>query len=257
MNRFAKTRNLWIGMAMAMAAAGALPAADDLPKAETILDKYIEVTGGKAAYAKVHSETSTGVMDFSAMGLKGKMVAYHAEPNYSLVEINLEGMGKILEGSNGEVAWTVNSMQGPRIKEGDERGEALLHARFNADLLWRDLYSHAETAGVESIDGKDCYKVVLTPKSGNPITKWYDKESGLLLKMRVKANSPMGEIDSDSVVSDYRKEGDILTAHKVVQHAATLEIGLTLESVKYNAEVPKDKFELPDEIKALLKKPAK
>jgi hypothetical protein len=38
---------------------------------------------------------------------------------------------------------------------------------------------------------------------------------------------------------------------------STLEIGMAIESVKYNAEIPKDKFDLPGEIKALLKKPAK
>jgi hypothetical protein len=255
MNSFVKARILWIGMVVA--AAGMLPAADDLPKAETILDKYIAVTGGKAAYTKLRSETTTGVMEFSAMGLKGKVVSYHVDPDQSLVEITMEGMGRILEGTSGDIAWTVNSMQGPRIKDGDEKSEALLHAKFNGDLRWRDLYSHAETAGIESIDGKDCYKLVLTPKSGSPVTKWYDKESGLLLKMMMKAHTAMGEIESDSVLSDYRKEGEILMAHKVVQHASTLEIGMTIESVKYNAEIPKEKFELPDEIKALLKKSGK
>jgi hypothetical protein len=257
MKCFATGRNLWIGIALAMAAAPTVAAADDLPKAETILDKYVEVTGGKAAYAKLHSETATGVMEFPAMGLKGKMVAYHADTDQSLVEITMEGVGKLVEGTNGEIAWATSAMQGPRVKDGDEKNEALLHAKFNSDLRWRELYSHAETAGIETIDGKACYKIVLTPKTGNPITKWFDKESGLLLKARVKANTPMGEIESDSTLSDYRKEGEILIAHKVVQHAAALEIGMTIESVKYNAEIPKDKFELPDEIKALLKKTAK
>ena len=254
MKRFTK-RNLWMAMVVAMAAAGTIPAADDLPKAETILDHYIEVTGGKAAYSKLHSETSTGTMEFAAMGIKGSMVSYHAEPDLSLVEMSIDGMGKILEGSNGQVAWSLNSMQGPRLKEGTEKSEALLHSQFNGDLRWRDLYTKVETQGMESVDGKDCYKVVLTPKSGNPITKWFEKDSGLLLKMRVKANSPMGEIESDSTVSDYRKEGDILVPHKVVQHAATLEINTTIQSVKYNADIPKDKFELPNEIKALTNSP--
>jgi hypothetical protein len=111
--------------------------------------------------------------------------------------------------------------------------------------------------GIEAIDGKDCYRLVLTPKSGNPVTRWYDKESGLLLKTRIKAKTPMGEIEADSVLSDYRKEGEILLPHKLVQHAATLEIATTIESVKYNSEIPKERFALPDEIKALLNKPAK
>ena len=213
------------------------------------------MTGGKAAYAKIHSEVSTGVMEFPAMGLKGKMISYSADPDKRVMEVTMDGIGKILDGSNGEIAWATSAMQGPRVKEGDEKAEALLEATFNADARWRDIYQRAETTGVESVDGKDCYKIVLTPKTGNPVTRWYDKESNLLLKMRVKARSPMGEIESDSFVSDYRKEDGILMPHKLVSHVATLEIALTIDSVKHNAEIPKDKFELPDEIKVLLKKP--
>ena len=32
---------------------------------------------------------------------------------------------------------------------------------------------------------------------------------------------------------------------------------MTVESMKYNAEIPKEKFDLPDEIKTLLNKSAK
>ena len=33
-----------------------------------------------------------------------------------------------------------------------------------------------------------------------------------------------------------------------------MEITMTVESVKYNADIPKEKFDLPTEIKALQKK---
>jgi hypothetical protein len=249
-------RSLRINFAFLLAV-GALAAADDLPKGDAIVDKYVEVTGGKAAYSKIHNTTTTGTMEFKAMGLKGKMSAFAAEPDKHYTEISLEGIGKIQEGSNGEVAWGMSAMQGPRIKEGDEKAETLLQAKFNSDLSWRDLFKSAETVGMESVDGKECYKVVLTPKTGTPITRWYDKQSGLLLKMSLTSKSPMGEIQSDSTFSDYRKEGDVLMAHKVVSHVATMELVMTLDSVQANVDIPKEKFDVPEEVKALLKKPAK
>ncbi|HYW41726.1 MAG TPA: hypothetical protein VE959_02640 [Bryobacteraceae bacterium] len=257
MNRFQSGRTIRIGLSLLFAAAGALAAADDLPKAETILDKYVEVTGGKAAYAKIHAEITTGSMEFAAMGLKGKMVEFTAEPGESYAELTMPGIGKILEGTSGGVAWASSAIQGSRVKEGDEKDETLLRARFNSDAKWREIFKSAETAGIESLDGKDCYKVVLTPNAGNPVTKWYDKQSNLLSKMAMKSKTPMGEIETETIFSDYRKEGDILLAHKAVAHAAGQEIVLTIDSVQHNAEIPKDKFELPDEIKALLKKTAK
>src|SRR5438105_1450631 len=143
-------RVLWIS-----AIAGCL-SAQSLPKAEVILDKYIEVTGGKAAFAKHHTDVSVGTVEFAAMGIKAKMTSYSMEPNKFLAEVTIEGIGKIMEGSNGEVAWGTSAMQGPRVKEGDEKAESILHGTFNADLRWKELYPKVETVAAESVDGKDC-----------------------------------------------------------------------------------------------------
>jgi Protein of unknown function (DUF620) len=236
--------------------AAVLCAADDLPKGETLLDKYVEATGGKAAYAKVKSEITTGEMTLGAMGLKGKMVAYSQAPAKRLMEITIEGIGKISEGTDGNIAWSNSAMQGPRLKDGEEKDETLRQARQNADAEWRELYTKAETKGVETVDGKDCYKVELTPKTGKPQTRCFDKSSGLLVKITMTSKSPMGEITVDSFPSDYRKEGDLLVPHKVMTKLAGQEMGMTIEKVEHNPTIPADKFDPPAEVKALMNKPA-
>jgi len=248
------TRRITIGLVFCGAS---LFAADELPKAETILEKYIEATGGKAAYAKVHGDISTGTMTFTAMGLTGQLVMYSLAPDKRLVEITLEGIGKLSEGVNGDVAWSMNAMQGPRLKEGEEKATTLLQARYNAEAQWRDLYKTVETVGVEQVDGKDAYKVLLTPKSGRPITKWYDKDTNLLVKIAMTSQSPMGEIAIETFPSDYRKEGDLIQPHKMVMKAAGQDLTMTFDKVEYNADIPKDKFDPPAEVKALMNKPAK
>ncbi len=229
-------------------------AQDQLPQGATILDKYIEVTGGKAAYEKIHSEVVTGSISVGTMGLKGTLTIYHAEPALLLSEITIEGIGKLQEGSDGNVAWSLSAVQGARLKDGEEKAEALREAKMHSDTNWREYFTSAETVGVESIDGRPCYKVVVTPREGSPQTRFYDKETNLLVKTMRKAKTPMGEIDAESTASDYRKDGDILSPHKMTQKAAGQEIVMTVESVQYNASIPKEKFEIPGEIKALMAK---
>jgi zinc protease len=251
MNRDFDRYALKIGFALAFA--GVLAAAD-LPKAETLLDKFVEVTGGKSAYSKVHSQMLTGTMEFVAMGLKGKLTIYSAEPDKQYFEVNLEGVGKMQEGSSGGVAWANSAMQGPRIKEGAEKTESLMRAQFNAELNWRDLYKTVETVGMETVEGKGCYKVLATPKSGNPKTLWYDKDSNLMVKVSAVTASPQGDIQSDTSLTDYRKEGDVLMPHKMLVKAGPMDIVMTVDAVQHNPEIPKDRFEIPDEVKALLQK---
>lgn len=246
-----KRRHAILGLLLS---AAALYAADDLPKGETIVDKYIEATGGKAAYDKVKTEITTGTMTLGAMGLKGAMVMYSQAPDKRSMEITIEGVGKIVDGSNGDIAWSMNAMQGPRLKEGDEKAESLRQGRHNADLNWRDLYKSAETAGAETVEGKDCWKVALTSKDGRPSTRWYDKKTGLLVKMAATSKSPMGEMAAELFPQDYRKEGDLLVPHKMVTKVAGQEMTMSIEKIEQNVDIPKEKLEPPAEVKALIKK---
>lgn len=254
MNRSLLRANVIIAAAALAAMAAPRQASADLPKAETILDKFIEATGGKAAYEKIHSQMESGTFELPAAGFKGTVTVYRAEPDLSYTEIILEGIGKIQDGSDGKVTWSTNPMQGPHIKEGAERAQAKLTERFNGELHWRELYKTTETTGVEAVDGKDCYKVVLTPAEGSPVTHFYDKESGLLAKVSIISQTPMGEVAGDSFPTDYRKEGAFLVPHKVRQSAAGQEFVITIDTVKFNPEIPKDRFDLPAEVKALVDK---
>lgn len=254
MNRSLLRANVVVGAALLAGFANQRLAAADLPKAETILDKFVQVTGGKAAYQKLHSQVESGIFEMSAAGIKGAVTSYRAEPDLVYTEIVLEGIGKITDGTDGKVAWANSAMQGPHVKEGAERAQAMQAARFNGELNWREIYKTAETTGVEAVDGKECYKVVLTPAEGPAVIHFYDKDSGLLAKVSLTTQGTMGEVQVDSFPSDYRKEGDILMPHKVRQSVATQEFSITIDTVKLNPEIPKSRFDLPDEIKALANK---
>ena len=231
--------------------AAAASAAEDI-KPEAILDKYIEVTGGRAAYEKIKTEIATGTLEITSIGLSGTLTIYQAAPDKSYTMIEFAGgVGKAEEGSNGQVAWAVNGMQGARIKEGDERSSALRRDALGADVRWRDFYKKAELAGTEDVNGKACYKVVLTPNEGAAETRYYDKTSNLLVKVIMPVPSPEGAMTAEMGLSDYRDEGGILTPHTVSQKVPGADILVKIESVKHNAEIPAGRFDLPAEIKAL------
>lgn len=228
--------------------------AADLPKAETILDRYVEATGGAAAYESHHNEIITGTMEMAAAHIKGKLTSYRAAPLKSYTDIDIEGIGKIQEGTDGVVAWSLSAMQGPHLKDGDEKAMAFRTARFASEAHWRDDYPKVETVGLEAVNGKQCYRILLTPKDGAPLTQYYDKETGLLEKMSATVKTPMGDIATESSFSDYRREGGLLMAHLAHQSAMGQEIVLTFETVKFDAEIPKDRFNPPAEVQALLNK---
>src|SRR6266851_8589863 len=234
-----------------VAACRVLCAADTLPTGEAILDKYIEVTGGKAVYEKKHTEISSAVMEFTGKGVKANMTVYHAEPNNSYTVVDIEGIGKMEEGTNGAVVWERSALKGPRVKTGEERAVALRAASIHHDTRWRDFFQKVECTGVEPIDGHVCYRVVLTPKEGQPETRYYDKQSSLLVRTNMILKTEMGEIPAESSVGDYRTVDGVLTPFLVKQKVLGQEFTVTLQSMKTNVDIPRERFALPDDVKAL------
>lgn len=226
-----------------------------LPKAEQILEKFVEATGGKAAYEKLHNRVTEGTFEIVGMGSKAKMTTYEAAPNKQYVAIESDVFGKMESGTDGNVAWEKTMMMGPRVKEGEERAAALRDAMFNRPVRWQKAYKSAECVGMEDVDGKPCYKVVMTPRDGQQETRYYDKASHLLVKLETKLKTHMGEVDLVARVSDYKKVDGILMPHKIVQDARGLQkMAIDTTAVKHNTTIEADRFNLPDDVKALLEK---
>lgn len=233
---------------------GALATAQSLPKAETILDRYIEVTGGKAAYEKHTRETLTGTITFPEQGLSGRLTRYAMAPDKEYSVVELGPIGKIESGFAEGVAWEKSAILGPRVKTGGEKDQAAREAHFNGQAEWRTIFPKAETTGSESVNGEDCYKVMLTPPSGKPETQYFSKKTGLLVKTAATAVSPMGEVAVEMEVSDYKAFDGILFPTHSRQKAGAQQLEINITNVTTEQTFPPGTFDLPPEIKILIGK---
>lgn len=249
-------RNPHTAATIAIFAVCSLAAAETPTTAEAILEQFVTATGGRAAYEKVQSEVSLGSFEFPGKGIRGAVASYKSAPNKSYLTMDIPGVGKIEDGSNGEIAWSRSALQGPRIKEGDERAATLREATFNSPLLWRKLYKSVESAGTENVGGQVCHKLILTPNEGKPETHYYDSKSHFLIKVTMTVSTPMGETPMESRLGDYRNDGGIVTPHRQELSALGQEFIITIDSVKWNTDIPKDRFAVPADVQALLAKPA-
>jgi hypothetical protein len=247
------TRRLAL-LAVLVSASLAYAADEALPEASTILDRYVEVTGGKEAYAGHKSEVESGTLVYPAQGIKAKITRYAAEPDNYLASVEITGIGKMDTGVTDGIAWDNSVVLGARIKSGDEKALAIREATFNATLNWRKIFAKAETTGTETVDGEVCYKVLLTPKEGRAETRYYSRESGLLLKATTVAVTQMGEVPVEMRFSGYKEWNGVRTASVITQKAAGQEFTITIENVRVNEEIPAGKFAMPTEVRAILGK---
>lgn len=223
----------------------------DLPKAEEILDKYVDATGGKAAYEKLKNRHSKGKIEIVGLNVTGTVEIYQEAPKKLSSVTVLEGAGTITQGTDGTIAWSIDPNTGERLLEGPEKVNFIRDATFNSEANWREEYKTVETVGLEDVDGKPAYKLTLTPNEGTPLTSFYDKESGLLVKISQIAQTPQGEIPVDSTPGDYREVDGVKMPFTTTQALAGIELKISVDEVKHNVEIPAETFAVPEAIKKL------
>jgi hypothetical protein len=223
----------------------AAPAAD-LPSAESILDRYVEVTGGAAAYESRTSETMTGTLTITGAGITGQ-VRMLVKPGLFRTTIELPGVGVIDRGVKDGVAWESNPITGPRILEGFEANLMVAGAKPGATGRWREVYSAVNTTGIEDVNGKPAHRVVHTVGSDPLMTGFYGVDSGLLVKVAY------GDGLVEQLYEEYADLGGILTPTRIVSSAPGQRTVLTFTSVEANVEIPDERFAPPENVQALLK----
>ncbi len=238
---------------LVVAIAWALPLqAQNLPKGADLMDKYVQATGGKEAHEKVKSVVARGTME--VQGIKGDLTMYQKAPNLMFMEIKLPGIGTVATGYDGKVAWENNPITGAKIFKGNKMEEMIRDASLNSDVNWRQFYKDAKTVEEVNINGKPAYRVDLTSKGGDVSSRYFDKASGLIVKMKAKLETDMGNVEVESTVSDYKKFNGILMPTKIRQSILGSQVEMTLKSVEQNVNIPQDRFALPKDVKDLLKK---
>jgi hypothetical protein len=227
-----------------------------LPSGKDVLEKYLAATGGREAYEKITSRVTHATMDAPALGIKGKVTIMQVAPNKGYVFTDITGVGTVEQGSDGTIVWEKSAMMGPRLVDGQERESLQRSLTINGELFPDKFYKSIETVGVEDIDGRPCYKVEIVTLAGGKETRFYDKETALLMKTNAIASTQMGEIPIVATATDYRDVDGIKMPFKATQEMMGRTITVAIEKIEQNVEVPADKLQIPTDVKTLAEKAA-
>ncbi len=265
-----RNSNWWMGLfgvialsSVALAQTEAKPKADakpeakapvqtgDLPKAEALLAKSIEASGGEKALRAIKGRTAKGTLEMAAAGITGSLEVMAAAPNRMRVKIDLGEAGKQERGTDGKVAWEVSSATGPRLIEGGELAQFMREADMYAALDWKRYYTKVETVGAGKVGERDVWQVDATPKDGPKESWFFDQQNGLMLKMATTAVTQMGDIEVESLLEDYRAVGDTKTPYTIRQRIMGMEQVMKMTEIQNTDAAPDSAFEPPAEIREL------
>ena len=221
------------------------PSAVRLPSAADVLEKYVKAIGGRDALQKFKTRYQAGTVELSPMGLKGTIESYSRSDDRSLTKVSLAGIGDILDGYDGKTAWTVNPIQGNRIKEGRELLQTKRNNIYARESSIDKIYKNVMVRGIEKVGERDAYVIVASTDGLPDDILYFDKESGLMLRSDTISITPEGEQAVKTFYDDYREVDGIKSAFKIKAITPAFEINSVITEVKYGMPIEDSKFVQP------------
>lgn len=236
---------------MAAPAANAQP----LPSAADVVAKHVAAIGGKDAIMKITSVKQTGTMEITSAGMTADLEMVMVAPNKQSMKMNLAGLGEILSGTDGNIVWSVNPMQGARLVEGKEAAQMKEQADFVAGMLFSpEKFSSMTNEGIVDFAGEKAYKIKMVRKdTGNESWSYFSVASGLQIGSEATIQSEMGSMTTSTTVADYKQFGPLKMATRSEMMTGPQKMVLTIKTAEFNT-AGADAVTVPAAVQPLIKK---
>ncbi|GAB5497272.1 MAG: hypothetical protein Phyf2KO_23520 [Phycisphaerales bacterium] len=222
-----------------------LVSAESLPDGFEILDRCVDAIGGEKAYRKHKSEKMSGSLSIPAVGVEGTIVVRRQATTKTLVTINLAGLGEVVQGTNGEVAWSSEAGQPAKLLSGPQANSMINEANFYGPVEPRKTYTKATLVDTVEFDGVECYKLELVTSWGAHQVGLFEVESGLHRKTSTRASADSDLFTTETTYSDYRKVRGVKRPHKLTVNAMGIEQVIKFDEIEFGAKFDKDLFTPP------------
>ncbi|MFL5731515.1 MAG: carcinine hydrolase/isopenicillin-N N-acyltransferase family protein, partial [Cytophagaceae bacterium] len=172
--------------------------------ADQVLRKAARARGGRAAWARIRSFTTTGRVELGWTE-KGTVTMISERPDRFHQTVRLEGSGTFERGYDGKQAFVSNSYHDVPLFHGKTDLEAKEEAEF---FCWFDASEAASGQATPAFfAGRDCYAI---QRGGGKTTDYYDAISYLFAGSRTEMMTTTGATWSMAWFSDYRAVDEFL-----------------------------------------------
>jgi len=220
------------------------------PSPDTILDKYIQAVGGAQRLASITSYAAKGTsIVFAGFGGSDQVEIYAKAPDQRATYIHfsdpaLGNSTRVFDGTAGWIA-TPLTVLGRYALSGGELDGAKLDAQIAFPAQLKTLLTRWRVGAPATIEDRDVDVVQGAGPRGLIATFYFDRQSGLLVRMVRYSNSPIGRVPTQVDYADYRDVGGIKMPFKWTFSWLDGRDAFELSDVQLNVPIDAAKFAQP------------
>ena len=222
-----------------------------LPKADDIVDQYIQALGGTARLASVTSFTATGTsIGFGGFGGGGAVQIYAKAPDQRSTIIEFQQAthrDASIRSFDGKTGWIKTPLT--VLGEYQLSGNELDGARFDAQLAFpsqiKRVLTNLRTLEPATINDRDVDVVQGSGPGRLFATLYFDKQTHLLARIVRYSSSPIGRMPTQVDYADYRDVNGVKMPFRFTFAWLDGRDAFQLNDVKVNVPIEPAKFGRP------------
>jgi len=220
------------------------------PSADQVLDKYIQALGGAQRLASISSFAGKGTYQgFDTEGDKFPVEIYAKAPNQRTTIVHLRA-GDNIRTCDGQNAWNTSAGTLLPVPVFSLSGGDLEGAKMDASLSfpgqikqtlknWRTGFPNA------SIDDKDVDVVQGSSADNTPVKLYFEKKSGLLLRLVRYTDTALGLNPTQIDYADYRDVSGVKMPFRLTVTWTDGRSTIVLSELRANVSIDAAKFSKP------------
>ncbi|MFY9529091.1 MAG: c-type cytochrome [Candidatus Acidiferrales bacterium] len=218
------------------------------PSADQVLDKYIQALGGAQRLANLTSFVAKGTYQGYSASEKGTVEVFAKAPGQRTTIIHASS-GDTTTTYDGRAAWVAAPDTLTPVPLLPLTGADLDAAKVDADLSFpagiKQALSKWRVGFPATIDDREVQVVQGTSAGQSPVKLYFDKESGLLLRLVRYTNSPVGLNPTQIDYADYREVSGVKMPFRWTVTWLDGRSTIELSEVQPNAPIDAAKFAKP------------
>jgi hypothetical protein len=187
-------------------------------------------------------------------GLHAAIETYRTAPDKAFAIVHRPN-GDVSEGVSGEVGWGKRANGEVTDESGDELARSRQWAEFYPGERFDKDYERLQVRGTESVNGHDAYVVMAWWKGGGADRIYFDVQSGLLLRIAHRIESPLGALPLQTDYEDYRDVNGLKIPFTVRVTRVDGTTTYTWQKMETNVGIDPSRYEKPVEKPAEEKPP--
>ena len=212
------------------------------PTSDQLIDKYLKAVGGADAINQVTSRVMKGTITFGDRNIPIDIFSKDPDKRVSFAHTP---DGDSITAFDGHEGWLGVPKRPVREMHGPDIDAAAMDADLHFAAHLKSMFSKAEVRGMERIGDDDAYLVIGQREGKTPLNLYFDRQSGLLVRLVRFGDTPLGQLPTQIDYADYREAGAVRIPFRWTLARPGGRFTIQVTEVKQNVPVYDAKFAKP------------